>query len=263
MLVSVYVAVVFACSVLLVQLFLFCWKTKTKLATGNSRLEALSIASSVSGLGVFCALQPNGSELNAAAPSFFFFSAGFVLLALFGDNMEKIYVLQLKEGKWYVGKSANPDERFKQHIAGTGPEWTQLYEPICILSTIPCDENKYKEDNTTFDCMRKYGIQNVRGGSFTAVNLDDYTVRLIQKQIDSGHDQCFSCHKEKHLAKKCAEKKEGAKPGILDGPALAHLQPRNPRMLAGHQSNLLENHFGIGQQVQKMDIDETKKDGGS
>ncbi len=42
---------------------------------------------------------------------------------------EKIYVLKLAEGKYYVGKSADVAQRFKQHM--------MLLEPLSNVQTCP------------------------------------------------------------------------------------------------------------------------------
>ena len=39
-----------------------------------------------------------------------------------------IYVLQLTQGKFYVGKSDNIPARFQAHLDGRGCEWTKLYQ---------------------------------------------------------------------------------------------------------------------------------------
>lgn len=44
--------------------------------------------------------------------------------------MVSIYILELKEGKYYVGKSNNPDDRISKHFTGNGSEWTKKYNPL-------------------------------------------------------------------------------------------------------------------------------------
>ena len=97
----------------------------------------------------------------------------------FISNMEYLYVLKLKQGKWYIGKSADVNRRFEQHLSGGGSRWTQLYEPIEIVYTRPI-RNEHDETNTTKDYMKKYGVENVRGGAYTQVVIPPTTVAVIQ-----------------------------------------------------------------------------------
>jgi len=79
-----------------------------------------------------------------------------------------IYVLQLEKGKYYIGKTKNPHFRLESHFNLDGSEWKKLYKPIKILELISnCDD--YDEDKYTRIYMDKYGIDNVRGGSFVTV----------------------------------------------------------------------------------------------
>lgn len=79
--------------------------------------------------------------------------------------MVYIYVLELVDNKYYVGKTDNPQFRLESHFNSNGAAWTKKYKPINIIELIPnCDD--YDEDKYTLKYMEKYGINNVRGGSF-------------------------------------------------------------------------------------------------
>ena len=39
--------------------------------------------------------------------------------------MVSIYVLKLKEGKYYIGKTNNEKKRIEEHIKSNGSEWTK------------------------------------------------------------------------------------------------------------------------------------------
>jgi predicted GIY-YIG superfamily endonuclease len=85
-------------------------------------------------------------------------------------NMSKyVYVLYLERHTYYVGSSNNPKSRIEQHFKNDGTKWTKLHKPLEVISIIEGDE--LVEETTTLDYMHKYGINNVRGGSFTTLTI--------------------------------------------------------------------------------------------
>jgi predicted GIY-YIG superfamily endonuclease len=80
------------------------------------------------------------------------------------------YILKLNSGKYYVGKTESIEERMVEHYSGEGAKWTQLYYPVEILEIVPFT-HKWQESYTTLILMKKYGVENVRGGPWCMINL--------------------------------------------------------------------------------------------
>lgn len=116
-----------------------------------------------------------------------------------------IYVLKCQEGKYYVGKSTNINKRLKQHFKQKkGACWTRLYRPLQIYEIRRnCDE--FDEEKITLQYMKKFGINNVRGGSYTRLQLTKYELNHLVRLIRSSEDRCFVCGSREHFAKHCGK----------------------------------------------------------
>ena len=121
--------------------------------------------------------------------------------------MSYIYTLQLADGKYYVGKSSDPDNRYLQHKSGSGCAWTKKYPPVKLLDT-KLMTSDHDETNTTKDLMKKYGVDNVRGGAYVSINLDEATVSVLEREIRGNSDSCFKCGGTDHWASKCKAEDE-------------------------------------------------------
>lgn len=117
--------------------------------------------------------------------------------------MERIYVLELSSNKYYVGKSKNIPERYRQHIEGTGSAFTQKYKPLRLKDTRAI-KSDFDEDNTVKELMLKYGIENVRGGSYSSIYLTESQKECLQIELFSAKNACFSCGKIGHYASECS-----------------------------------------------------------
>lgn len=126
-----------------------------------------------------------------------------------------IYILKLKNDKYYIGKSKNKytlRNRIKQHYTYRGSVWTKKYKPQKIIDVIKYQKDeKYIEDKIVFDYMNKYGIENVRGGSFCQINLKEEEKNFIKKIIQTEEDRCFHCNSPNHLRSECDEYKKEIK----------------------------------------------------
>lgn len=114
---------------------------------------------------------------------------------------ENVYVLELCDGKWYIGKSLSTQKRIGDHIIGEGSEWTKKYRVLKVDSIISVGEDPFVEDTTTKKYMMKYGIDNVRGGSYCNVVLPDWQLLSLKREIYGATNKCFICGDSSHFAK--------------------------------------------------------------
>ena len=119
--------------------------------------------------------------------------------------MWTIYILRLVEGKYYVGKTKNALNRILEHYSGVGSQYTQKFKPVEIEAIYHnCDA--FDEDKYVIMCMSKYGINNVRGGSYCSFHIDSDIIADIAMRIATATDTCFLCGSNKHFARDCPQK---------------------------------------------------------
>lgn len=121
--------------------------------------------------------------------------------------MEYLYVLKLENSKWYVGKTYDIMKRYQQHVNGKGAAWTSKYKPISLAESRAIT-SMHDENNTTKDYMKKYGVDNVRGGSYAQIKLNESEISAINKEILGNTDKCFNCGLAGHFTNKCKKPEE-------------------------------------------------------
>jgi len=134
----------------------------------------------------------------------------YTLLYFFGlensMSMVTIYVLELEDCKYYVGQSAEPRKRIRQHFKGKGCEWTRRYNPVRKLLT---KKKAYisEEDTIARQFMFVFGMENVRGGKYVKIDLADCEKKDIRSSFVSEYGLCFICLKTGHFGRRCPNRK--------------------------------------------------------
>lgn len=92
-----------------------------------------------------------------------------------------VYTLELEGGMYYVGYSADVRRRLLQHVSGSGSNMTKQFAPVRIVDLRHGDEET--ERQTTFEMMKKYGIDKVRGSHWAQPTLSETTKAKLHKLI--------------------------------------------------------------------------------
>ncbi len=133
-----------------------------------------------------------------------------------------VYVLKLQKDKWYVGRTNDIEKRLNDHFfLGSGltipsgrTEWTKKYPPINVESTYEINDT-LEEDLYVKKYMRMYGIDNVRGGSYSLIHLSQDVIISLKREfqrpeevVHKTNDECFQCGKKGHFIKNCPKNKK-------------------------------------------------------
>jgi hypothetical protein len=119
-----------------------------------------------------------------------------------------IYVLELQCGKYYVCKTINPNIKLGPFLTNQ-TQWTMIYKPVKIIEIIANCSNS-DEDKYTLKCMTKYGVNNVRGGSFCDFTLNNDKLKVITLALEST--KCSICGDIEHHDKICPINTQKAQP---------------------------------------------------
>jgi predicted GIY-YIG superfamily endonuclease len=113
-----------------------------------------------------------------------------------------IYVLKLTNNKYYVGKTNDLERRKQEHLNGSASTWTKKYKPIGVEKIIS-NVSSFDEDKFVKEYMSKFGVENVRGGSYVKEELDEIQLYNLKKEIWAATDCCTNCGRKGHFVKDC------------------------------------------------------------
>ena len=119
--------------------------------------------------------------------------------------MSFIHLLRLRDNKYYVGRSTrSPYNYLTKHMHGGINDWTNRYIPFEVVSSVP--SNEYSDLNVAvLEHMLIYGIDNVRGGSYSALEIPELHYNVIEAEMWRINNLCGRCGREEHEEIQCLD----------------------------------------------------------
>jgi len=117
-----------------------------------------------------------------------------------------LYVLRCDCDKFYIGKTnRHVNSRIYEHFKNKGSLWTRIYKPIDVVETFKISSNMFEDIHTKL-YMKQYGIDNVRGGSYSTLYLPTYKIRALEDEFRTMDELCYTCGESDHFTDKCPYK---------------------------------------------------------
>ena len=119
---------------------------------------------------------------------------------------EGIYVLELAQGRVYVGHSTDVKRRIQQHMTGQGAAFTKAFPPTgVLLPRLGCvtGSSEAAERDETLRYMFLRGVPFVRGWKFVQVQLSERDLQDAEENIRELFDLCRRCGHPGHFVTQC------------------------------------------------------------
>lgn len=125
---------------------------------------------------------------------------------LLAGQQASVYILELEQGRVYVGSSRDVKRRVEQHMAGTGSAYTRVYKPTGVLlprlGNVDGDGDAAERDETLRYMMLR-GIPYVRGWKFAQVVMVPSEFEEAESNIRELFNLCRRCGYQGHFMTQC------------------------------------------------------------
>jgi len=117
--------------------------------------------------------------------------------------MPTVYILKCKNNCYYIGKThGSYFQDIDNHFQGKGCEWTQEHKPIRVeILRHFCDETD--DDFFTRLYITRYGLDKVRGGSYSELRLSQQQIFELSHYPIDTHITCCKCFMKGHKGHLC------------------------------------------------------------
>jgi predicted GIY-YIG superfamily endonuclease len=118
-----------------------------------------------------------------------------------------LYSLRLEKGRWYIGTTNNPVERLSDHRTHRGSVWTRLYSVVGGYNSLSKIDkgHHFQEDTMVKTLMLQYGVDMVRGGSYSNRKLTAAQKHVLTCELRHARGVCIRCGEGGHYARECVK----------------------------------------------------------
>lgn len=131
------------------------------------------------------------------------------------NNGYILYILSLRNNKYYVGITTNLENRLEAHRRLEGSTWTKLHKVNSLVGYKHITSNQFDakliEDTIVKKMMMIYGIDNVRGGTYSHCILNSVEIDTINKELLHAKNKCFKCGGIDHYSSQCYKRQLSCK----------------------------------------------------
>lgn len=113
-----------------------------------------------------------------------------------------VFVLACEKRKRYIGTYTDIQSVVQLYNSENGPEWTKKYKPVAIERTYE-NVNPEEEDRVTKELMSIFGINNVRGGSYSTIELTHDQKEYLERATREIVKCSPHCKDKTHYVKEC------------------------------------------------------------
>ena len=104
------------------------------------------------------------------------------------------------------------EQRLREHKNRVGSSWTGTHPVEELVEVVP-KVDKWHEDNKTKEYMERYGIDNVRGGTYAKPKLSADTIKMLTAEMRHNNGLCIRCGESGHMIKQCRRSSPQAQDG--------------------------------------------------
>ena len=110
-----------------------------------------------------------------------------------------IYIIKCEGKYFFIGETEKDVKEIENHMEDYGGAWTELHKPKRVSKFLE-DQVEYSLDRWVIRGMAEFGKDNVRGGNYSTVELDEEQNDTIDRLLES--EECYLCQ-ENHPVKDC------------------------------------------------------------
>lgn len=97
-----------------------------------------------------------------------------------------LFLLELEHGKFYAGASSDPVKTLEEYREGLvtpqGAQWIQIHRPLRLREVVRVGRAE-DLDEYVRKWMLQYGVENVRGGSWSSPRLTDKDRQVLSGEL--------------------------------------------------------------------------------